>query len=99
MIRALQSYGLVVKPLSQIIVKTRRSRDQYTHFGKVFELTDRRFAVHRPTQKCLVGPNHNLLRARTGKATGQENGPRREHDGGMEERRGGDGESSSVPGA
>jgi len=32
-------------------------------------------------------------------ATGQENGPRREHDGGMEERRGGDGDTSSVPGA
>jgi hypothetical protein len=32
-------------------------------------------------------------------ARGQENGPRREHDGGMEERRCGDGDTSSVPGA
>ena len=32
-------------------------------------------------------------------ATGQENGPRREHDGGMEERRCGDGDTSSAPGA
>ena len=72
-------------------------RPPYTHFGKVFELIDRRFAVHRPTQKCLVGPNQNLLRARTGSRTG--NGPCREHDGGMEERRRGDGDISSVPGA
>jgi len=45
----------------------------------------------------LVGPNHDLLRSRSGNRTG--NGPRREHDGGMEERRGGDGDTSSVPGA
>ena len=32
-------------------------------------------------------------------ATSQENGPRREHDGGMEKRRGGDGDTSSVLGA
>ena len=32
-------------------------------------------------------------------AIGQENGPRREHDGGMQERHGGDGDTSSVPGA
>jgi hypothetical protein len=68
-----------------------------THFGKVFELIDGRFAIDRPTRKCLVGPNHNLLRARSGNRTGKR--PRREHDGGMEERRGGDGDTSSVPGA
>jgi hypothetical protein len=39
-------------------------RPPYTHFGKVFELIDRRFAVHRPTQKCLVGPNQEPV-ART----------------------------------
>jgi len=44
-----------------------------------------------------VGPNHNLLRAHA-LATGQDNGPRREHDSSMEERRGGNGDTSSVPG-
>jgi hypothetical protein len=32
-------------------------------------------------------------------ARGEENGSRREHDGGMEERRGGYGDTSSVAGA
>jgi hypothetical protein len=67
--------------------------------GQRDKLIERGFAAHRPTRKCLVavGPNHNLLRAHA-LATGQDNGPRREHDSSMEERRGGNGDTSSVPG-
>jgi hypothetical protein len=31
------------------------SAKQYEYFGKVFELIDRRFAIHRLTRKCLAG--------------------------------------------
>jgi len=46
-------------------------RHLHTHRGKVFELIDldRRFAIYRPTRKRLAGPNHNLLRSRTGNRT------------------------------
>jgi len=52
------------------------SLDQYTHCGKVFELIDLRFAIYRPTRKCLGGPNHNLLRARSDNRTGKRPPPR-----------------------
>ena len=51
-------------------------RPPYTISVKFFELIDRRFAVHRPTQKCLVGPNQNLLRSRTGNRTRKRPLPR-----------------------
>ena len=47
-----------------------KPQNEYTHFGKVSELIDGRFVTYRPTRKCL-GPNHNLLRARTGNRTGK----------------------------
>jgi len=70
---------------------------EYTHFGKVFRLIDRRFADIDPLRNAWSG--QTITCCAHALATGQENGPRREHDGGMEERRGGDGETSSVPGA
>ena len=82
----------------RLIQKTYQNLNPYTRCGKVLELIDRRLAAYRPTRKCFVGPNYNLLCAHA-LATGQENGPCREHDGGKEERRCGDGDTSSVLGA
>ena len=60
----------------------------YTHCGKVFELIDRRFAIHRPLQESLVGRRHE----------NEENATeiRNLHRGGAECQAGG-GDTSSVP--
>jgi len=71
--------------------------DQYTHCSKCFS----EYTFDSP----YTDPLGNAWSGQTisccahAPATGQENGPCREHDGGVEERHGGDGDTSSVPGA
>jgi len=63
-------------PNPRLLPPTHLSSPLYTHCGKVFKLIDSRFAIYRPTRKCLVGPNHNLLRSRSGNMTGKRPPPR-----------------------
>ena len=69
-------------------VEQRKGRSQYTHFGKVLELIDHRFAIDRPLQECLGGRRHE----------NEENASeiRKLHRGGAECQVGG-GDTSSVP--
>ena len=70
-------------PANQISVDL--SLDQYTHCGKVVELIDGRFAIHRPLQEFLAG------RSRENEENATVIGDLR---GGMAERRAGSGGTS-----